>query len=323
MLAPVHDARPRRFASVTAPAATTPAAAPQAGSAIRGIAWMLLAMFAFVMIDAVAKYLAARVPVMQVVWARSVFALLFTLPLLGRHGLRSLGATRRPGLQVVRSGFQFASTVFFFTALKYISLTDAIAIAFVSPLVITALSVPLLGEKVGLRRWLAVAAGFAGVLVIIRPGMAAMHWAVLLPLATAFTSAIYQINTRILAQTDDPGVTLLYTAVIGSAVSTVFMPFVWQWPDASSWALMALLGALGTCGHFVLIQAYARAAASVLAPFVYTQLVWSVGVGFLLFAHLPDGFTLLGALIIAASGIYTAYRERMRRAGADGPSPRA
>lgn len=290
---------------------TAPALVP--ANALRGIALMLLAMFIFVLIDAVAKYLSATLPVMQIVWARSVFALLFTLLLLRGRGFGTLMATRRPGLQLTRSGFQFASTIIFFTALKYIPLADAIAIAFVSPLIITALSVPMLGEKVGIRRWMAVIVGFLGVLVIIRPGIGAMEWAMLLPLGMACTSALYQINTRSLAQTDHPITTLWYTALTGSVIATAFMPFVWVPPSPKDWALMVLLGALGTIGHFMLINAYARASASVLAPFVYTQFIWSIVVGYILFANLPDGFTWLGAAIVSASGIYTAYRERIRR----------
>jgi drug/metabolite transporter (DMT)-like permease len=303
---------------------------------------MLLAMAVFVLIDATAKYLALGMPVMQIVWARSFFALLFTLLLVrGRgaaadpaarlswwprgfaRGLARLMATRRPGLQLMRSGFQFASTIFFFTALKYIPLADAIAIAFAAPLLITALSVPILGEQVGIRRWLAVVVGFLGVLVVIRPGIGVMEWAMLLPLCTAFTSALYQINTRSLAQTDAAATTLWYTALTGTVISSAFMPFVWEWPDAKGWALMALLGAFGTTGHFLIINAYARAPAATLAPFIYTQLVWSIGVGYALFANLPDEFTLLGAAIVAASGIYTAYRERARRAAAAPAGPRA
>ena len=287
---------------------------PAPANALRGIVLMLLAMAVFVLIDATAKYLARSLPVMQIVWARSAFALLFTLLLLRGRKFSTLMVTRRPGLQLMRSGFQFASTIFFFTALKYIPLADAIAIAFAAPLLITALSVPILGEQVGIRRWLAVAVGFLGVLVVIRPGIGVMEWAMLLPLCTAFTSALYQINTRSLAQTDDATTTLWYTALTGTVISSAFMPFVWEWPDAKGWALMALLGALGTTGHFLIINAYGRAPAATLAPFIYTQLVWSIGVGYALFANLPDEFTLLGAAIVAASGIYTAYRERVRRA---------
>jgi drug/metabolite transporter (DMT)-like permease len=303
--------------------APDPAPAPIQGGVLRGILLMLSAMFMFVMIDAVAKYLAKDLPVMQIVWARSVFALLLTPLLLRGRRLSSLMATRRPGVQLLRSGFQFVSTIIFFTALKYIPLADAIAIAFVSPLIITALSVPMLGEKVGVRRWLAVVVGFLGVLVIIRPGMGTMEWAMLLPLGMATTSALYQICTRSLAQTDSPVVTLWYTALTGSVVATLVMPFVWTWPGPWEWALMVLLGAFGTIGHYLLIHAYARAPAAVLAPFVYTQFIWSIGVGFLLFANLPDGFTWLGAAIVSMSGVYTAYRERVRRAGDSAVNPPA
>ncbi|MGQ0675117.1 MAG: DMT family transporter [Rhodospirillales bacterium] len=287
--------------------------APAPANALRGIMLMLATMFVFVVIDALAKHLTADLPVMQVVWARNVFALAFSLLLLRGRGVAMLRATRRPGLQLARSAFQFVSTAIFFTALYYIPLADAIAIGFVSPLVLTALSVPLLGEKVGPRRWAAVAAGFLGVLVIIRPGFGQTHWAMLLPLAMAFTSAFYNVLTRILAGEEHPMTTLWYTTLVGSVLTSAIMPFQWVAPGPAGWALMALLGAAGGVGHFLLIKAFSHAPASMLAPFNYSQMIWSIPIGYLVFGDLPDLYTLAGAAIIAASGIYTAYRERVRR----------
>lgn len=284
------------------------------GNAIPGILWMLATMFVFVVIDALAKYLTASLPVMQVVWARNVFALAFSLLLLRGRGVMLLRATRRPGLQLARSALQFTSTTIFFTALYYIPLADAIVIGFVSPLILTALSVPLLGEKVGPRRWAAVIVGFLGVLVIIRPGFGQTHWAMLLPLAMAFSSALYNAVTRMLAGEEHPMTTLWYTTLVGSVLTSAMMPFLWVAPGLQGWALMVLLGVVGGLGHFLLIKAFSHAPASTLAPFNYSQMIWSIPIGYLLFANLPDGYTLLGAAIIAASGIYTAYRERVRRA---------
>ncbi len=288
-------------------------------NAIRGILLMLGTMFVFVVIDAVAKYLTASLPVMQVVWARNVFALGFSLLMLRGRGATMLMATRRPGLQLARSALQFTSTAIFFTALYYIPLADAIAIGFVSPLILTALSVPMLGEKVGPRRWAAVTAGFLGVLVIIRPGFGQTHWAMLLPVAMAFSSATYNLVTRMLAGEEHPMTTLWYTTLIGSVLTSAIVPFVWVSPGLAGWALMVLLGVVGGLGHFLLIKAFSHAPASTLAPFNYSQMIWSIPIGYLVFNNLPDLFTLLGAVIIALSGIYTIYRERRVRA-AQGPS---
>ena len=288
-------------------------------NAIRGILLMLGTMFVFVVIDAVAKYLTASLPVMQVVWARNVFALGFSLLMLRGRGATMLMATRRPGLQLARSALQFTSTAIFFTALYYIPLADAIAIGFGSPLILTALSVPMLGEKVGPRRWAAVTAGFLGVLVIIRPGFGQTHWAMLLPVAMAFSSATYNLVTRMLAGEEHPMTTLWYTTLIGSVLTSAIVPFVWVSPGLAGWALMVLLGVVGGLGHFLLIKAFSHAPASTLAPFNYSQMIWSIPIGYLVFNNLPDLFTLLGAVIIALSGIYTIYRERRVRA-AQGPS---
>lgn len=318
---PVRDAiRLSRRPLLTATPPPMPPPAP--ANAVRGILLMLGTMFVFVMIDAVAKYLTLSLPVMQVVWARNFFALLFTLALMRGRGVAMVAATRRPALQLIRSALQFASTAMFFTALYYIPLADAISISFVSPLVLTALSAPLLGEQVGPRRWAAVAAGFLGVLVIIRPGFGQTHWAMLLPLAVAFSSALYNAATRRLAGEEHPMTTLWYTTLVGSVLTTALMPFVWTAPGAGDWLLMVLLGAIGSLAHFLLIKAFSHAPASTLAPFNYSQMIWSIPVGYLVFDNLPDLYSLLGAAIIAASGVYAIYRERRARA-ARGPTSSA
>ena len=280
---------------------------------LRGILLIVFAIFLFVMMDAAAKYLTAFLPVLQIVWARNALAILFALALVRRHNPVKLLRSTRPGLQLARSFLLFASTWFFFAAIQFIPLADASSISFVAPLMVTALSVPLLGERVGPRRWAAVVVGFVGALIIIRPGVGTLQVASLLPLGSASCFALYQIATRVLAASDHAYTTTLYSPVVGAVVTSVLMPFLWVHPDALQWALLALVGALGGFSHFILIKAYELAPPSVLTPFAYTNLIWSVSVGYLLFGDLPDRYTALGAAVIVASGLYTIYREGVRR----------
>ena len=235
---------------------------------LRGIVLMLAAGFMFVLMDATAKHLAQTYSVTQVAWARYVFHMV-TLPVLfGRHRWTAVLRTPRLGLQLARSVLLLASTFLFFLAVKFIPLADATAIGFVGPLLVTALSVPLLGERVGWRRWAAVIVGFAGVLVIIRPGFGMLHWAVVLPLLVAVCFALYQIGTRVLSRTDGWTTTLFYSASVGVVAMSAAVPFQWRTPDLAGWAAMAFLGLMGSLGHLAMIRAFAAAPASTLAPFV-------------------------------------------------------
>jgi drug/metabolite transporter (DMT)-like permease len=283
----------------------------RAPSHLRGILLMLAAGFLFSCMDATAKHLTQTYPVFEVSWGRYLFHLL-TLPLfLG--GQRFTGALRsaRPGLQLVRSGLLLGATIFFFLAVQHIPLAEATAIGFVSPLLLTALSVPLLSEKVGIRRWVAVLIGLASVLIIIRPGFAAMHWAALLPLATAACFSLYQIATRILSRSDSAATTYVYSAVVGMVATSIIAPFEWVSPDLAGWIGLALLGLIGGLSHFLMIRDFSQAPASLLAPFAYAQLIWATIIGLLWFGDFPDFWTLLGAALITASGIYVVYRERV------------
>lgn len=308
--------RPRPDPPMAAVPPTAPAKEATAG--IRGILLMMTAGLSFVLMDATAKYLSQTYPVVQVVWARYLFHML-TLPLFF-GGLRWAAVVQTPrlGLQLLRSLLLLGATFFFFLAVKHIPLAVATAIGFVGPLLVTALSVPLLGETVGPRRWAAVILGFAGVLVIIRPGIGmtsgGIHWAMALPLLVAVCFALYQISTRILSRTDGWKTTLFYSASVGLVAMTTLVPFHWRTPDPEGWAWMVLLGLLGGFGHLMMIKAFTAAPASTLAPFTYLQLVWSTAIGLLIFGDFPDGWTLVGAAIIAASGLYVLYRERRLRA---------
>ena len=275
---------------------------------MRGILLMLATMLIFVVTDTTAKWLTRSYPVPQVVWARFAFAFVFVAVLLGPRALAQL-RSRRLGLQLARSTLQIASTTTYFFAVSVLPIATAVSVSFLQPLFITALSVPLLRERVGPRRWAAVGCGFAGVLVIVRPGTAT-ELALLLPVATAAASALYYIATRVVSRTDPVTTSLFYTALLGTLASSAVLPSVWTTPDALGWCLLIAVGLLAGLGHLLVIQAYASAPASLLAPFIYTQLIWATGLGWLLFGDLPDGWTLAGALIIVGSGLYVFHRER-------------
>ena len=220
-----------------------PAAAAPA-DAWRGIPWMLATMVLFAGINATAKYLTEFYPVPQVVWARYAFHLLAVILLLGRR-LPAVMATRRLRLHLGRSVLLLLTTNLYFSGLYFLALADATAMMFVAPLLVTALSIPLLGETVGWRRWAGVAVGFAGALIIIRPGMGVMQTAILLPLVAATVHAVYQIATRSLGRTDSALTIIAYTPLVGALVASAVAPFFWTAPDAKGWALMVLLGGIG------------------------------------------------------------------------------
>lgn len=278
----------------------------------RGIAWMLITTVLFVSMDTVAKHLTSLYPVPQVVWARFAFHALFVTLLIGR-GLRARIVTRRPGLQFLRSALLMCTTILFFSGLSFLPLAECSAMVQVGPLIITALSVPLLGEQVGIRRWTGVMAGFAGALIIIRPGSDAMQLAILLPLAAAVTNALYQITTRVLSRSDSAFTTLFYTPLIGTLLASAFLPLVWQTPDLEGWATMALLGLIGAVSHFTLIKAFTAAPAATVAPFGYSALIWATLFGLVVFGDFPDHWTIAGALVVACSGLYILHREHMRK----------
>lgn len=275
----------------------------------RGILWMLLTSICFVAMDSLAKHLTQSYPIAQVVWARYAFHFLLLALVLGPR-LRRTMHTRRLGLQCLRSLLLLGATSLFFAALSFIPLADATAIMFVAPIVVTALAMPLLGERVGPHRWASVVVGFLGALVIIRPGTEAMDPAALLALGGASCYALYQIATRRLSATEALLTTLAYTALIGVLATSALMPFLWLPPAPMHWFAMIGLGLLGGIGHFALIKAFQFAPAATVTPFGYSNLIWAVLFGYLIFGDLPDGWTVSGALVIAGSGLYIAHRER-------------
>jgi drug/metabolite transporter (DMT)-like permease len=276
----------------------------------RGIALMVCAITLFGFMDATVKYLARDYAVPQIVWARFTFHLIIFIAVFAPSGsVVGLFRSTRPGLQLLRSIFLLSATLMFFTALSYLPLAEAISIGFVSPLVVTALAIPLLKERVGIRRWSAILVGFAGVLIVIRPGSGIFHWAAVLPLGMAVCYAFYQILTRIASRTEDARTSQLWAPSIGVLVLSAIMPWFWTAPTLAGWMLMAFAGLCGGVGHFLLIKAYEVAPASVLSPFVYTQLIWMIALGYLLFGDLPAAATLVGGALVIGSGLYIFRRE--------------
>jgi drug/metabolite transporter (DMT)-like permease len=286
-----------------------------------GIALMCGAVGSFAILDTTAKYLGRQIDVMQIVWARYTFAFVLALVVSNPVTRPGLLRTARPLLQVGRAGVLLACTALNFIVLKYLRLDQVLAITFSTPFFVAALSVPVLGERVGPRRWAAIGVGFVGVMVVTRPGFGVMHPAMLLALLSALSYAVYFLSTRLLARVDSSDTTLFYSNVIGAAVMLPVVPFFWTPLDLKQFGLLVMAGALASGGHFMLIAANRHAPPSMLSSFIYSQLVWVVALGYVVFGDVPDGYTLIGAGIVIASGLYIFHRERLRGPHPTGPTP--
>lgn len=309
------DSAPRSSAAAPdRPAAPTAAdvAGAETGRVVNGILLLVGAMMLVPMMDGLAKALSADYATTQVVWARYFFHLAFLLPVvLWRYGRRAL-LPKRPVAQILRGGLLLGSTVLFFAAIRTLPLADALALVFVYPFIVTALSPLLLGESVGIRRWSAVLVGFVGALIVIRPGLGVFQWSALLALGAGSVYALYVMATRKLAGSSPPLVTLAYTALLGAVVMSAVVVADWAPPSPRDWTLMALMGLIAAAGHFLLIKAYELAPASLLSPYGYSEMVMAVIVGLVVFGDFPDAGTWLGVAVIVGSGIYIAVRERKR-----------
>jgi drug/metabolite transporter (DMT)-like permease len=275
-----------------------------------GIGCMVLAILLFTLMDSIAKTLTATYAVPQVVWGRYTFHLVVVLawaPWLGSELVR----TRFPIMQVGRGLLLAFATLCMVTALSFIPLADAYTVTFVAPLLVTVLSIPMLGERVSWRRWSAVIAGFVGVLIVLRPGLGVMHWAAALPLVTATCFALYQILTRIVSRGvgESPFAMSFYLALVGTLTLSALAPFFWRPIAPWDWLWLFAMGAFGATGHLLLIRALTLAPASLLAPFTYSQIVGALAIGYWIFGDLPDGWTLVGCAVIVASGLFVFYRE--------------
>lgn len=282
---------------------------------LQGVLLQLVALALFVTMDALLKLLVARYAVPQLMFVRFCFHVLLVV-----IGVRLITGSlpwrsRAPILQTIRSLMLALANAALSVALIHVPLADATAVSFAAPVLTVALAALWLGERVSPRRWLGVALGFAGVMVALRPPFLTgepLHWAMTLPLITAVANSAYQLMTRKLATIDDPRTTFLHTGIAAAAVTGLAQPFVWETPAAWDWPLFAALGLLGGLGHTLLVLAFARAPASVLAPMSYTQLLWAGMAGVLVFGDWPDGWTVLGAAVIALGGVLVAAPERRR-----------
>ena len=272
---------------------------------------VMVAVVFFSVGDLLAKYLTRFYPIALIVWARFTFHLLLIVLALGpRYGL-ALVRTKRLGAQLVRGLLLVMGSVFFVSALKFMPLAEATAIAYLAPVLVTIMSVVFLGEKVEISRWVAVFCGFIGVLTIIRPGSSIFTWAALLPVANAMVFASYQILTRKLAGLESAYTSIFYAGLVGSVLSLLTLPGVWTMPQNLLHAgAFVSVGVLGGFGHLILIKAYEHAPASRLAPFSYSQLIWVAFIGYFVFGDFPDHWSLLGIAILVASGIYIASHQR-------------
>jgi drug/metabolite transporter (DMT)-like permease len=280
-----------------------------------GVGLMLAAMAILPFIDVLAKLLGQQgVPILIVVWARALFGGLLALPFAQRaEGARAFRPDR-PLHHLARAGLLFSATFLFFNALKHLPIADALAIFFVNPLAIVVLSALVLREKVGPRRWAAVAVGFVGTLIIIRPGMVELNPGTLYALGSGLALGSYLVMTRHIAGAADAMVLTFQTSAIGAALMTPALPFLWQMPDPGQWLMLAGLGVIATLGHVLITKAYEHGEASLLAPLAFTEIIMAVLVGWWFFSDLPDRWTVLGVAILIASAIYISIRERRAKA---------
>lgn len=276
------------------------------------VALVLLAMLSFTAMDTISKILVETYAITQILCVRYVCFLGFAVWLVGRRGLAAAARPRRPGLLLATGVLLIVENATFVLAYRYLPIADVQAVAAAAPLIVVALSVPLLGEKVGIRRWLAVAAGFGGVLLIVRPGFASVSWQTAVPVAGALMWGLYQVLVRRVTRQDSAQTVTLWMAAVGLAAAAAGAPLSWQAPDAEGWTLLLAVALLGSTGHFFLIKAFEMHEASRLQPFAYSQLLWSVAAGIVVFGDVPDGWVTAGAGLVVASGLYAWYRQRQR-----------
>ena len=278
---------------------------------MKAIIFNLLAWVMLPIMDGFAKYLSAELPVLQITWARYFFTVVFIFPLMLFFFKKYLVWTDKPKLQLIRGLILLTANISFFYSISVIWLPNALTLAFVAPLVVTAFSPFFLGESVGYRRWAAVIIGFIGSLVVIRPGFLEINLASLAALGTGIMYGFYLIITRKLSTSDNPLLTLLLTGVVGAIIATTFMPFVWVSPTFNQWSIMAAIGLFACRGHLFIILSLKYADASKLAPFSYFEIVTNIIIAYYFFGDFPDSWTFLGLFIIVFSGIYISRRENI------------
>ncbi|MBP0482723.1 DMT family transporter [Sagittula salina] len=288
------------------------APAPRDPENLKGMVLMALGFFSFAACDVQAKYLTEFFHAAQVVWFRQ-FGLFLGVALL--IALKGPGLLRShlPGLQVARGVCAVCSAVLFVIAVSYVPLADAVAVSFVAPFIVTLMGALFLRESVGLHRWGAVAVGFVGMLIVVRPGMGVLHPAILFVVGAASFFALRQVLSRSLSGADPVMTTVAYTSITSTTLLTLALPFVWTAPpDAFVWLIVAGMALTAALGEVLVIRALDIAQAVVVAPMHYSLIIWGTFYGFVVFGDLPDSWTLVGCAVIVASGLYTIHRERLR-----------
>jgi S-adenosylmethionine uptake transporter len=300
-----------------------PTGTQNTGNSKLGIIYMFAGMSLFAATDAIAKLLTETLAPIQIVWSRQCGLLVGILVIIAIRGIKVLN-TSQPKLQIGRGVLAATSATLFIIGVSYVPLADAVAITFVAPFMVTVMGAVILKEPVGIRRWTAVTIGFIGMLIVIRPGLGVLHPAAFLLLIAAAVFACRQILSRVLAAGDKTSTTVAYTAIVSWSLLSIPLPFFWQTPVTSlEIILLVTMAVLAAFAETLVIMALDAAQAVVVAPVQYVLLIWGTMYGFLIFDQLPDFWTLVGALIIVATGLYTLNRERLVSRKIQGPDPRA
>jgi drug/metabolite transporter (DMT)-like permease len=293
------------------PVLTRPAAVPEA---LTGVGYLVLAVAFFGALDTTGKLAAVAVPVVMAIWVRYVVQNLIALAMmLPRHG-RALFRTAQPGGQALRALLLVGCNGLAFLCLSVMHVGEFTAVMMLTPLVMTVFAAWGLGERVSARRWLCLAGGFAGTLLVIRPSREVLHLSTLLPLVLVGMSAAFQILTRTLARSDAPTTTHVWSGLGGLALTSLALPWAWQSQPPSMWGLMGLMGVFGAAGHYLLVLAYSRASVATLTPFLYLQVFFATLGGWWVFHHLPDGLALLGIAVICGCGVFGTWLNSRERA---------
>ena len=271
-------------------------------------AWVMLPIM-----DGFAKYLSSSIPILQITWSRYFFTVVIALPIMFFFFRKNLKPSNKPKLQFIRGLLLFFANILFFYSISIISLSKALTLAFIAPLIVTILSPVLLNEKVGFKRWAAVITGFIGSIIVLRPGFVEINLATISALGTGFLYGIYLIVTRKLHNSDHPLLTLLITGIVGAVIGSTIMPVVWVQPTLIEWYMMFAIGFFASIGHLLLILSLRYADASKLAPFGYFEIITNIIIGYYFFNHFPDTWTFLGLFVIISSGIYIFRREALNK----------
>jgi drug/metabolite transporter (DMT)-like permease len=291
--------------------AATPVAPPQAGDRpILGIALMLASIAVFSAMDGLSKYLTQGYSPVEIAWVRYVVMLLCLVPAIWVAGPRRALATANPGLQVIRGLGMLGSTLLFILSLAHLPIAEATVIGFLSPIMVAAASLPVLGERVGIQRWLAVVAGFLGVMIVVQPGTESFRWAAVYPLLASVSWTLAFVVTRHARGEDSSLVMLGYTGIVGGAITTLALPFVWTWPGPLDWVVMLAAAGCYALAQWLLVLALRFASAATVAPISYSQMVWAGLIGWLAFGAVPDPATVIGSIVIVLSGLFVWQYER-------------